>query len=211
MLIGAQDAANGDDQFVATIADARIAEMAEIGQILANLGVGEAEQVAELAGAGGFVAVANQMLQFAQIKAQPIDDRLGGRPFRCRLGRFVLGIAHVAIDATGIRWMGTTRREFRAGGGFQVVSTVEDDLAVHKRRRRAGKTAADWQRQCKPQSQTTKSVLIGQVAVCLARSGQSRRRRASRRSLVAAVGGKTAVAITVLWPSIGLIGICVWT
>ena len=79
-LVGAQDAADCDDQLFAAVADARIAEVPEIGQILANLGIGKAEQAAELTGTGGFVAVANQMLEFAQIKAQPIDDRLGGRP-----------------------------------------------------------------------------------------------------------------------------------
>ena len=44
IAIGAQDFANGVDQVVAAIANAGMAEVPEIGQVLANLGVAEAEQ-----------------------------------------------------------------------------------------------------------------------------------------------------------------------
>ena len=77
VAIGAQDLADGLDQVVAAVADARVAKMAEIGQILADLGVAKAQQPAELAGAGALVAVAHQVLQFAQVQAQPADHRLG--------------------------------------------------------------------------------------------------------------------------------------
>ena len=78
MAVGAQNAANCRDQLVAAVADAGMAEMAEIGEILADLGIGEAEQRGR---AGWELTVAlpgaNELLQLAQVEAQPADDRLG--------------------------------------------------------------------------------------------------------------------------------------
>ena len=54
-----------------------IAELAEIGQVLSHLRVGKAEEAAELRRAGGFVAVADEVLQLAQVQAQATDDRFG--------------------------------------------------------------------------------------------------------------------------------------
>jgi hypothetical protein len=53
LAIGAEDAADFSDQFVAAVADARMAKMAEIREVFADLSIGEAEQRGELAGADG--------------------------------------------------------------------------------------------------------------------------------------------------------------
>ena len=48
-MVRTQDVAHGTDQFVATVADAWIAELPEEPEILADLGVAETEQRAQLA------------------------------------------------------------------------------------------------------------------------------------------------------------------
>lgn len=73
LAIGAEDAADFSDEFVAAVADAGVAEVAEIGEVLADLGVGEAEERGELAGAHGSAAGADQVLEFAQVEAEPAD------------------------------------------------------------------------------------------------------------------------------------------
>jgi hypothetical protein len=57
-----KNVANRADQLVAAVPDSRVAEVAKICQILANLSVGKSKQSAQLAATGGFVAVANEML-----------------------------------------------------------------------------------------------------------------------------------------------------
>ena len=91
VAVGAQDLANGLDQVVAAIADARMAEMAEVGQVFAHLGIAKAQQSAELAGAGALVPVAHQVLQLAQVQAQPADDRLGDGALGGRAAGFGFG------------------------------------------------------------------------------------------------------------------------
>ncbi len=54
--------------------------MAEIGQVLANLGVGEAQHLSQLAGADRGSPLADQMLQLSQVKAEPADDDGGDLP-----------------------------------------------------------------------------------------------------------------------------------
>ena len=93
-LLGAQNALDGVDQLAAAIADARIAELAEIGQVFADLGVGKSEHAAQLRRAGGFVAVADQVLQLAQVQAQPADDSFGNLEFARLSLRFVFAVHH---------------------------------------------------------------------------------------------------------------------
>ena len=66
-----------------------MAKMAEIGEVLPHLGVGKAKQLAQLAGADGGPPLADQMLQLAQIQAQPADDH-GRDVARRRCAAFVL-------------------------------------------------------------------------------------------------------------------------
>ena len=76
-LAGPQDVLDPGNQLAAAVADAGIAELAEVGQVLAHLGVRKLKQLAELRGAGGFVPVPHQALQLSQVQAQTIDDRFG--------------------------------------------------------------------------------------------------------------------------------------
>ncbi len=77
--IGAQNMTDRGNQLLASVSDAGIAKVAEVGQIFADLGIGQTEQVAQVAGTGGLMAVSHQMLQFPQIQAEPIDDGFGHR------------------------------------------------------------------------------------------------------------------------------------
>lgn len=64
LSVGAQDAANLSDQLAASVANAWMPEMAEIGEVLADLGVGEAQHLTELTGTDRGTAVPGQVLQF---------------------------------------------------------------------------------------------------------------------------------------------------
>ena len=88
------------DQLLAAVADARVAEMAEAGEVLADLGVGEAQQPAELAGADRRLAVPHQVLQLAQVEAQPVDHRLGD-VVRIGLCQLVFARVHAEPAAAG--------------------------------------------------------------------------------------------------------------
>ena len=54
-----------------------MAKVAKAGEILADLGVGETQQSAQLAGADRGLPAPQQVLQLAQVEAQPVDHRLG--------------------------------------------------------------------------------------------------------------------------------------
>ena len=57
--------------------DAGVAELPEIGQVFAHLGVGEAQGIAQLLGTEGLPALVGERLQFAQVEAQPLDGGAG--------------------------------------------------------------------------------------------------------------------------------------
>ena len=88
LAIGPQNAADFRDQLGAPVADARMAKMAEIGEIFPHLGIGKAKQRRQLAGADRRPAGSHQMLQLAQIQAQTADDN--GRNLAGICGRFLL-------------------------------------------------------------------------------------------------------------------------
>ncbi len=61
-LVGAQNAANRRHQLITAIANARVAKVPEVGQVLANLGVGEAEPAAELTAARRGMPLVDEVL-----------------------------------------------------------------------------------------------------------------------------------------------------
>ena len=67
VLVGAQNPFDRRDQFVTAITNSGVAERAKVGQIFSDLGIGKPKPVAEVAGAGCFLPVAKQMLQFSQV------------------------------------------------------------------------------------------------------------------------------------------------
>lgn len=85
--------------------------MPEVGQVFAYLGIGKAQPLAELVTAGRAVAVGYQVLHFAEIEAQAVDNRLGNA---CWIGGG-LGLRHEASAETSKRavgpraWRGTRR------------------------------------------------------------------------------------------------------
>ena len=74
LTVGAENSADFGDQLVATVTDPRMAEMAEVGEVLPHLGIGKAKQRRQLAGADRRPPGSDKMLQFSQIQAQPADD-----------------------------------------------------------------------------------------------------------------------------------------
>ena len=83
--VRAQDVTNLGDQLMAPIPDAGMAEMAEIRQVFANLGVGEAQHFSQLAGADRGSPLADQILQLSQVKAEPTNDDGGDLPLLRRV------------------------------------------------------------------------------------------------------------------------------
>ena len=78
-MIGAEDVAHRADELVAAIADARIAKLTEEAEVLANLGIAEAEQRAELARRDRLLARGLEPLQFPQVEGETADDDLRHR------------------------------------------------------------------------------------------------------------------------------------
>ncbi|MCE2726184.1 MAG: hypothetical protein LW698_05315 [Planctomycetaceae bacterium] len=75
-MVGAEDVAHRPDQLVAAVADARIAELAEEAEVLADLGVAEPQQRAELAGGDRLLARGLEPLQLPEVEADPADHDL---------------------------------------------------------------------------------------------------------------------------------------
>jgi hypothetical protein len=67
--VGAENMADLRDQLMASVPNPGVTKVPEIGQVLANLGIGEAQHLAELAGANSRAAIANQMLQLSKVEA----------------------------------------------------------------------------------------------------------------------------------------------
>ena len=76
-FVGAEDFAELGDEFFDAVADAGVAELAEVGEVFADLGVGVAEGVAELFGGdGGFVGFL-QGFELSEVEAQAVDGGCG--------------------------------------------------------------------------------------------------------------------------------------
>ena len=76
-FVGPQNSPDLGDQIVDAIANARMTELAEIGQILSYLRIGEMEAVAQLFAGYGSTLLAFERLELAQIKTQPSNSRIG--------------------------------------------------------------------------------------------------------------------------------------
>ncbi len=87
-MVGAENLADRLDQLRAFVAYAGVAKMTEVGEVLADLGISKAKQRTELVRTCRLVAGADQMLQFAQVKAQPTDDGFGNWSLGCFLRAF---------------------------------------------------------------------------------------------------------------------------
>jgi hypothetical protein len=125
-LVGAEDAFDGVDQLVTAIADAGVAELAEVGQVFADLSVCKAKELAELRGAGGFVAVADQVLQLAEVEAEAADNGFGDRQLGRGLVGSVFAFGHrAAFRPPSFGSLGLKRTLRRVGAGGKVrVSRV---------------------------------------------------------------------------------------
>src|SRR5262249_35495630 len=77
LAVDAQLAAQGCDDFLRGVADAGVAEVAEVGEVLADLGVGDAEGLAELAAGDGPHPRAVEPFEGPQVKAQARDRGRG--------------------------------------------------------------------------------------------------------------------------------------
>src|SRR5207302_11031396 len=71
--IDAEALAEGGDDFLSGIADAGLAKIAKIGEVFADLGVGDAERLAQLAAGGGLRAFAEKALQVAEVTAEAMN------------------------------------------------------------------------------------------------------------------------------------------
>ena len=73
--IRTQDAANLLDQLWDAVPDPGVAELPEIGEVLADLGVGEAERLTKLTAGDRLTVVLAKGLELSQVEAQPPDRR----------------------------------------------------------------------------------------------------------------------------------------
>jgi hypothetical protein len=75
--IGPEDLAELAGELAHPVADAGMAELAEIGEVLSHLRVGEAQRRPQLLGADGLLLGVGPGLEFAQVQAQPLDGGAG--------------------------------------------------------------------------------------------------------------------------------------
>ena len=75
--VNAEPIAKGGHQFLGRIADARLAKVAQTGQVLAHLGVGDAQGDAQLTAGNGLHSLAVEPFQMAKIKAETPDAGSG--------------------------------------------------------------------------------------------------------------------------------------
>src|SRR5213075_3168553 len=82
-LIGPENLLNFGDQLLHAIADARVAELPEIRQVLAHLCVGQAEAFAKLLGGDRASLFASEAFKLAEVKAESpyggVGDQLGSK------------------------------------------------------------------------------------------------------------------------------------
>ena len=74
-----EDAPEGLAQLLDPVADARVAELPEEGEVLADLGVVDRQGRAEPAAGDGRLALALEGFELAEVEAHPADDGLGGQ------------------------------------------------------------------------------------------------------------------------------------
>ena len=82
--VGPEDASDGRDELHTAVADAGVAELTEVGEVLADLSVGEAEFRSQLRRTHRFPPPLLEPLEFAQVETQATDDRSRNRSRRLR-------------------------------------------------------------------------------------------------------------------------------
>ena len=90
IVVDAEDMPERVDQLLDPVTDARMAELAEKRQILADLGILDRERLAELAAGDGRVALPLIGFELSQVETHPPDDRLGGHLHSRRLALWSL-------------------------------------------------------------------------------------------------------------------------
>src|SRR5262249_31656289 len=81
LAVHPQRPADGRDQFLRRVADAGLSQVAQVGQVLAHLGVGHAEGFAQLAARNRARAGAEMLLQPPQVQPQPPHAGTRQAPF----------------------------------------------------------------------------------------------------------------------------------
>src|SRR5207302_105276 len=105
-LVRAEDAFDLEDEVVHAVADAGVAELAEVGEVLADLGIGEAEALAELAAGDRAAVLALERLELPQVEAEPADGGIGDQ-VRPQVGAWVGPWVGPSLDCLGIELGGT--------------------------------------------------------------------------------------------------------
>jgi hypothetical protein len=72
-FVGAEDFAELGDELIDAVADAGVAELAEVGEVFADLGVGVAKGVAELFGRDGVFVGFMEGFELAQVETEAVD------------------------------------------------------------------------------------------------------------------------------------------
>ena len=92
MPIGSHDFFDFGDQFDATVTDSWIAKLAEIGEVLSDLGIRKTKDLAKLDRTDRLATLPEQNLEFPQVKTESPDDCLGDiRKGSNAIGFFVFG------------------------------------------------------------------------------------------------------------------------
>ena len=95
VVVDPEDMPQGVDQLLDAIADARMAELAEKREILADLRILDREGLAELAARDGLEALALIGLELPQVETHPPHNGLGGHLHSRGLA---LGVAHLRVS-----------------------------------------------------------------------------------------------------------------
>jgi hypothetical protein len=73
--VGAEDAFDPRDQLIHAVSDAGVPKLPEIGQVLANLGIGKPQRLAELLARDRLTIMAQEALELPEIETQSPDRR----------------------------------------------------------------------------------------------------------------------------------------
>jgi len=76
--ICAEDLADLGDEVIDAVADARVAELAEVGEVFSDLGIGECEAFAELLAGDGSTVVAFEGFELSQVEAEASQGGVWG-------------------------------------------------------------------------------------------------------------------------------------
>jgi hypothetical protein len=72
-VVDPQPVAKCADKFLRIVTNARLAEIAEVGEIFADLGVVDSQSIPQLAAGYDFQALFFPALQMSKVKTEPLD------------------------------------------------------------------------------------------------------------------------------------------